>query len=76
MVEEISTLRANLKQSRHEHQELEAQIRELRSTENSSKVYWLRPSSVFVLNVLRFLVQTRFPFSTTDLSEGGVQTGY
>lgn len=38
MIEEISTLRTNLKQSRHDYQELEGQVRELRSTENSSKV--------------------------------------
>ncbi|KAI0953616.1 hypothetical protein AcW1_007790 [Taiwanofungus camphoratus] len=35
--EEIQTLRANLKQARHEHQALESQLRELRSTENSTK---------------------------------------
>lgn len=46
MVEEISTLRTNLKQSRHEYQELETRVRELRSTENSSKVRWLPPASV------------------------------
>lgn len=36
--EEIHTLRANLKEARQEHQTLEAQVRELRSTETAIKV--------------------------------------
>lgn len=36
--EEIQTLRANLKQARQENQALESQVRELRSTETSTKV--------------------------------------
>lgn len=39
-VDEIKTLRANLKEARQEHQALEVQVRELRSTETSSKVYY------------------------------------
>ena len=39
--EEIKTLRANLKQARQDHQALEAQVRELRSTETSTRVYLL-----------------------------------
>ncbi|KAF9483517.1 hypothetical protein BDN70DRAFT_873831 [Pholiota conissans] len=35
--EEIHTLRSNLKEARHEHQALEAQVRELRSTETATK---------------------------------------
>lgn len=38
-VEEINTLRANLKEARQEHQALEAQVRELRSTETTTKVF-------------------------------------
>ena len=38
VIEEIQTLRSNLKQARQEHQALEAQVRELRSTENATKV--------------------------------------
>lgn len=38
VIEEIQTLRSNLKQARQEHQTLEAQVRELRSTENATKV--------------------------------------
>lgn len=37
-IEEIQTLRANLKDARQEHQTLEAQVRELRSIETSTKV--------------------------------------
>ena len=37
-VEEILTLRTNLKEARLEHQTLEAQVRELRSIETSTKV--------------------------------------
>ena len=37
-IEEIQTLRANLKEARQEHQTLEAQVRELRSIETSTKV--------------------------------------
>lgn len=37
--DEIKTLRANLKEARQEHQALEVQVRELRSTETSSKVH-------------------------------------
>lgn len=37
-IEEIQTLRANLKGARQEHQTLEAQVRELRSIETSTKV--------------------------------------
>lgn len=36
--EEVTTLRANLKEARQEHQKLEAQLRDLRSSENSNKV--------------------------------------
>jgi hypothetical protein len=36
--EEINTLRTSLKQARQEHLALETQLRELRSTENSTKV--------------------------------------
>ena len=57
MTEEISTLRTNLKQSRHEYQELEGQVRELRSTENSSKVFQRGSASVFTLNIPRTSVQ-------------------
>jgi nucleoprotein TPR len=45
-VEEIQTLRSNLKQARQEHQALEAQVRELRSTETSTKVKRLFISQV------------------------------
>ena len=72
-LEEISTLRTNLKQSRHEYQELESQVRELRSTENSSKVFELRLfPSVFMLTILRLLVQARLPLSATYLGQGRV----
>lgn len=37
-IEEILTLRTNLKEARLEHQTLEAQVRELRSIETSTKV--------------------------------------
>ena len=37
-IEEVQNLRANLKEARQEHQTLEAQVRELRSTETSTKV--------------------------------------
>lgn len=37
-IEEIQTLRANLKEARQVHQTLEAQVRELRSIETSTKV--------------------------------------
>lgn len=37
-IEEIQTLRANLKEARQEHQTLEAQARELRSIETSTRV--------------------------------------
>ena len=37
-IEEIQNLRANLKEARQEHQTLEAQVRELRSIETSTKV--------------------------------------
>ena len=43
-VDEIKTLRANLKQARHDHQTLELQVRELRSTDTSTKV---RPPCLF-----------------------------
>jgi len=35
---EIQTLRANLKQARQDYQSLETQLREVRSTENATKV--------------------------------------
>lgn len=38
VIEEVTTLRANLKEARQEHQKLETQIRDLRSTETSNKV--------------------------------------
>lgn len=41
VLEEVQTLRSNLKQARQEHQALEAQVRELRSTETSTTVKWL-----------------------------------
>lgn len=39
IIEEVSTLRANLKEARQEHTKLETQIRDLRSAETSNKVY-------------------------------------
>jgi nucleoprotein TPR len=36
--EEVQTLRANLREARQDHQALEAQVRELRSAETSTKV--------------------------------------
>lgn len=38
ITEEVTTLRANLKDARQEHQKLETQIRDLRSAETSNKV--------------------------------------
>lgn len=38
VIEEIQTLRTNLRQARQEYQTLESQVRELRSTETSNKV--------------------------------------
>jgi nucleoprotein TPR len=37
-VEEVQTLRASLREARQDHQALEAQVRELRSAETSTKV--------------------------------------
>lgn len=39
--EEIHILRANLKEARQEHQALEVQVRELRSTDTATKVRYL-----------------------------------
>ncbi len=54
--EEIHTLRANLKEARMEHQSMEAQLRELRSTETATKVGPLRMLKLFLTG---FLVQSR-----------------
>lgn len=38
VTEEVQSLRTSLRQARQDHQTLEAQVRELRSTETSTKV--------------------------------------
>ena len=51
-IEEIQTLRANLKEARQEHQTLEAQARELRSIETSTRVsIWLCTMLIMKLNI-------------------------
>ena len=51
--EEIQTLRTNLKDARQEHQTLEAQVRELRSIETSTKVsMWFCTRFIMKLKIL------------------------
>ena len=56
-LEEIHTLRVNLKEARMEHQSMEAQLRELRSTETATKV---GPVPMLTLSLTGFPVQNRF----------------
>ncbi len=56
-LEEIHTLRVNLKEARMEHQSMEAQLRELRSTETVTKVGFL---FMLTFSLTSFPVQNRF----------------
>lgn len=49
IIEEVSTLRANLKEARQEHSKLETQIRDLRSAETSNKVDRLQLHSFMIM---------------------------
>ncbi len=56
-LEEIHTLRVNLKEAHMEHQSMEAQLRELRSTETVTKVGFL---FMLTFSLTSFPVQNRF----------------
>ena len=60
---EIQTLRTDLKQARQEHQALERQVRELTSTETSTKVCDVARGGNASAHA--FTVQTRFAVTTT-----------
>ena len=63
-IEEIQTLRANLKEARQEHQTLEAQARELRSIETSTKVSMSVCTRLIIKLKIYIIVQSRLPHTT------------
>jgi len=68
LLEEIQTLRANLKQARQDQQSLETQLREVRSAESSTKV---RSFIVFRLTSITLCaVQAGLPLATTTTLQG------
>jgi predicted RNase H-like nuclease (RuvC/YqgF family) len=64
-IEEIQTLRTNLKEARQEHQTLEARVRELRSIETSTKVSMSFCIRLIMKLKIYIVVQSRLPHTTT-----------